>query len=91
MNVGWKYFKLWEEQLPEQSLHFHKISLHLGYTHQIAEQVYCRTENMKHLFSPTVNPTKALVSPVSAGNVALGVGLSVTLRDDCFHQDSPLL
>lgn len=59
--------------------------------------VYSGIENMKLSFSPTVNPTKALVSPVRAGNLASGAIVSVsgrmcvTLQDESFHQASLLL
>lgn len=59
--------------------------------------LYTRNENMKLFFSLTVNPTKALVSPVRAGNLASGVvvsvlcgRMSVTLQDESFHQASLL-
>lgn len=38
---------------------------------------------MKLSFSPTVNPTKALVSPVRAGNLAPGAVVSVAQQNEC--------
>lgn len=38
---------------------------------------------MKHSFSLTLNPTKALVSPVRAGNLASGAVVGVAWQNEC--------